>query len=217
MFPDQPTGSAIQLSGGQKKGAASTVHPISGSLAFGWRVSGLIIALNASRDAAPFFLPNTSQASDKGSVENLTNHPPPAMWLKGRLSLNKKGAPGSSPTKGALALGCQKLTSSMSARLRKENQSGSVTPTHSLIATLPRKWSTHAIPICCEDPAHHLSLLPPLMAYPSKYPRKSAFTEVPSSRVRILASFHVPSSTSIVRSAAQPPLHAHQRSTDVGL
>src|SRR5829696_8147749 len=100
MFPDQPTGSAIQLSGGQKKGAASTVHPISGSLAFGWRVSGLIIALNASRDAAPFFLPNTSQASDKGSVENLTNVPPPAMWLCGRLSLNKNGDPGSSPNKG---------------------------------------------------------------------------------------------------------------------
>src|ERR687889_538331 len=135
MFPDQPTGSAIQTSRGQKKGAASTVHPISGSLAFGSRVSGLIIASNASGDAAPFFLPNTSQASDRGSVENLTNHPPPAMWLKGRLSLNKKGAPGSSPTKGALALGCQKLTSSTSAGLKNLNQWLSVTPNHSLIAT----------------------------------------------------------------------------------
>src|SRR5215217_6590668 len=133
MFPDQPIGLAIQLSVGQKNGAASTVHPISGSLACGLGRSGLIIASKASRDSAPFFSPNTSQASDKGSVENLTNVPPPAMWLCGRLSLNRKGAPDSSPTKGALSLGCQKLTSSTSARLRNSNQLLSVTPNHSLI------------------------------------------------------------------------------------
>src|SRR5919112_540446 len=137
MFPDQPMGLAIQFSRGQKKGAASTVHPISGSLALGSGVSGLIIASNASRDSAPFLLSNTSQASDRGSLEDLTKIPPPAMWLCGRLSLNKKVAPGSSPTRGAVALGCQKLTSSTSARLRKANQSVSVTPTHSFIA-LPR-------------------------------------------------------------------------------
>src|SRR5215203_5742273 len=180
MFPDQPTGSAIQLSRGQKKGAASTVHPISGSLAFGWRVSGLIIALNASRDAAPFFLPNTSQASDKGSVENLTNHPPPAMWLKGRLSLNKKGAPGSSPTKGALALGCQKLTSSMSARFRKENQSGSVTPTHSFIVTPPKKAST------CASPVGVLPL-PPAPAEPQAGHRLARGIDDPARRLHLLA------------------------------
>src|ERR671921_2836749 len=147
MFPDQPMGLAIQFSRGQKKGATSTVHPISGSLARGSGVSRLIIASNASRDSAPFFLSNTSQASDRGSVENLTNVPPPPMWLYGRLSLNKKGAPASSPTKGAVALGCQKLTSSTSARLRKANQSGSVTPTHSFIVTPPKKASTCASPV----------------------------------------------------------------------
>src|ERR687897_2735744 len=109
MFPDQPMGLAIQLSRGQKKGAASTVHPISGSLALGSGVSRLIIASNASRDSAPFFLSNTSQASDRGSVENLTNHPPPAMWLYGRLSLNKRGAPGSSPTKGGRSTGLPEI------------------------------------------------------------------------------------------------------------
>src|SRR5215212_1522949 len=122
MFPDQPIGLAIQVSIGQKIGAASTVHPISGSLTFGLETRRLIIASKASRDSAPFFIPKTSQASDKGSVENLTNVPPPVIWLYGRLSLNKKRAPGSSPTKGALPLGCQKLTSSTSARLRNLNQ-----------------------------------------------------------------------------------------------
>src|SRR5215210_3058237 len=141
MFGAQPTGLAIQLSVGQKKGAASTVHPISGSLTFGLRMSGLIIASNASRDSAPFFSSNTSQASDNGRVENLTNVPPPAMWLCGCLSLNKNGAPDSSPTKGALLLGCQKLTSSTSARLRYSNQPLSVTPTHSFIA-IPQRTST---------------------------------------------------------------------------
>src|SRR5215207_6273969 len=100
MFPAQLIGLAIQLSRGQKNGALRTVQPISGSLAFGLEIRRLIIASKTSRDAAPFFLPNTSQASDKGSVENLTNVPPPAMWLCGRLSLNKNGDPGSSPNKG---------------------------------------------------------------------------------------------------------------------
>src|SRR5215203_5657954 len=143
MFPAQLIGLAIQLSRGQKNGALRTVQPISGSLAFGLEIRRLIIASKTSRDAAPFFLPNTSQASDKGSVENLTKVPPPAMWLCGRLSLNKNGDPGSSPTKGALLLGCQKLTSSTPARLRKSNQSLSVTPTHSFIALPERKTSTH--------------------------------------------------------------------------
>jgi hypothetical protein len=95
MFPDQPIGLEIQFSLGQKKGAVKTVHPISGSLALGFERSFLIIASKAPRDSAPFFVSNTSQASDKGSVENLTKVPPPAMWLYGRLSLNKKGAPDS--------------------------------------------------------------------------------------------------------------------------
>jgi hypothetical protein len=44
-----------------------------------------------------------------------------------------------------VGLGCQKLISSTSARLRKANQSVSVTPTHSFIAMPPKKASTRAI------------------------------------------------------------------------
>lgn len=41
----------------------------------------LIMASKASREAAPFFRPNTFHAMDRGSTENLTKNPPPATWL----------------------------------------------------------------------------------------------------------------------------------------
>src|SRR3712207_6757234 len=110
MFRVQPIGSEIQYSFGQKTGAVRIVHPISGSLIFGPEMRRRIICSKAARDPAPFFSSNTSQASDRGRVVNLTKVPPPATWLNGRLSLNKKGAPGSNPTKGALLLGDRKST-----------------------------------------------------------------------------------------------------------
>lgn len=74
-----------------------------------------------------------------GRAENFTKKPPPAMWLYGRLSLNRNGAPGASCVNGGLPLGCQKFTSSGASRLRKSNQPLSVTPTQYCIANQRRR------------------------------------------------------------------------------
>src|SRR5215211_8551781 len=145
MFRVQPIGSEIQYSFGQKKGAVRIVHPISGSLIFGPEMRRRIICSKAARDPAPFFSSNTSQASDRGRVVNLTKVPPPATWLNGRLSLNRKGAPGSNPTKGALPLGCQKFTSSAPEWLKNSNQSLSVTPSQYLTAQPPARRRRSAL------------------------------------------------------------------------
>src|SRR6185312_16404894 len=122
MLPAQPGGSGIHAGSGQKNGSARTVHPISGSLAPGLDESLLIIDANSSNDSAPFLFPNASHAIESGRTENFTKMPPPAMWLKGRFSLKRKSAPGSSVVKGALPLGCQKFASSTAADLRYLNQ-----------------------------------------------------------------------------------------------
>ena len=80
MLEAQFEGAGIQSSLLRKKGAVKMVDPMTGSCSGGYVDLNFVISVrNDSSDGAPFFIPNASQARDKGRFECLTKKLPPTM------------------------------------------------------------------------------------------------------------------------------------------